>query len=221
MMRHPMRDRFEQAKYQYALQVLGDLRGWHTGRILDIGCGTGRFLDVAQTAGWGAEGFEIERRCVAEGRARGLTIHDHLFRAADFDASAFDVISSWDVLEHVADPAGLVREMSAALRPGGVVLISVPNVDSLAVRVLHEANTQFCGYSHVNYFGVLTLGMLLERAGLRIQHLESYVSEAYIVNRHLRALDPGGAETLLSFLTPDWIHERLMGNKLLAVADRP
>ncbi|MDA1096016.1 MAG: class I SAM-dependent methyltransferase [Chloroflexi bacterium] len=218
MMRHPTRDRFERAKYQYALQLLWDLKGWRSGKILDVGCGTGRFLDVAIEAGWQAEGVEIERRCVEDARARGMTIHDRLFRASDFDTSAVNVISCWDVLEHLADPCGLVREMTAALAPGGVAVISVPNVDSLAVRVLHQASTQFCGYSHVNYFGVATLRRLLEDAGLRILHIESYISEVYVVNAHLRSMEPGREESLLSFLTPDLVHEHLMGNKLLAIA---
>ncbi len=218
MMRHPTRDRFERAKYQYALQQLSDLKGWTTGRILDIGCGTGRFLDVAVETGWRAEGVEIERRCVEDARSRGLTIHDRLFRASEFDTREVDVISCWDVLEHVADPRGLVGEMKAALSPGSVVLISVPNVESLAVRVLHESSTQFCGYSHVNYFGVATLRRLLEGAGLRVLHLETYVSEVYVVNRHLRRLEPASEDALLPFLTPDWIHEQMLGNKLLAVA---
>lgn len=218
MMRHPTRDRFERAKYEYALQLLSEITDLRAGRILDIGCGTGRFLDVALEAGWNAEGVEIERRCVEDARARGLTIHDRLFRAPDFDTRAVDVLSCWDVFEHVGDPRGLVREMAAALAPGSVMLISVPNVDSLAVRILHEASTQFCGYSHVNYFGAATLRRLLEEAGLRILHLESYISEVYVVNAHLRALEPGREESLLPFLTPDWIHQQLMGNKLLAVA---
>lgn len=219
MMRHPTRDSFEQAKYQYALQLLSDLNGLEAGRLLDVGCGTGRFLDVAIEAGWQAEGVEIEKRCVEDARARGLTIHDRLFRADDLDTSSVDVISCWDVLEHLTDPRALVGEIKAALAPGGVVLISVPNVDSLAVRVLHEASTQFCGYSHINYFGAETLGRLLQDAGLRVLHLESYISEVYVVNEHLRALEPGCGESLLPFLTPDWIHEHLMGNKLLTVAE--
>ena len=221
MMRHPTRDRFERAKYLYALQRLSDLKGWNSGRLLDIGCGTGRFLDVAIEAGWRAEGVEIETRCVEDARARGLTIYDRLFKASDFDTTKVNVISCWDVLEHVANPRGLVREMTAALNPGGVLLISVPNVDSLAVRVLHQASTQFCGYSHINYFGVATLRRLLQDAGLRIVHLESYISEVYVVNAHLRALEPGCDESLLSFLTPDWVHGHVMGNKLLAIAAHP
>ena len=221
MMRHPTRDRFERAKYQYALQLLSDLKGWTSGAILDVGCGTGRFLDVAIEAGWQAEGVEIERRCVEDARARGLTIHDRFFQASAFDTSAVNVISCWDVLEHLADPCGLVREMTAALAPGGVVVVSVPNVDSLAVRVLRQASTQFCGYSHVNYFGVATLRRLLQDAGLRILHIESYISEVYVVNAHLRAMEPGREESLLSFLTPDLVHEHLMGNKLLAIAAHP
>lgn len=218
MMRHPARDRFERAKYVYALQLLSDINGLASGRILDVGCGTGRFLDVAIEEGWQAEGVEIERRCIEDARARGLQIHDRVFRAEEFDTRFVNVISCWDVLEHLADPRGLVREMTAALAPGGVVLISVPNVDSLAVRVLHQASTQFCGYSHVNYFGAATLRRLLEDAGLRVLHVESYISEVYVVNAHLRGLEPGSGTALLPWLTPDWIHEHLMGNKLLAVA---
>ena len=220
MMRHPTRDRFERAKYLYALQLIEDLKGWRSGKLLDVGCGAGRFLDIAAEAGWQAEGVEIARRCVEEVRARGLTIHEQLFRAEDFKGSGAELIASWDVLEHVLDPRGLVQEMVKALSEHGVLLVSVPNIDSLAARVLHQANTQFCGYSHINYFGVKTLTRMLEEAGLRITHLETYISEVYVANVYLRSLEPGCEEQLLPFLTPEWIHQQLMGNKLLALAER-
>lgn len=140
------------------------------GRLLDVGCSDGRFLhQMQQLGGWECIGVELMDDAAAVGRQRyGLTILTGVVEAVDLPLHSFDVITLWDVLEHVHDPAGVLQRVAELLRPGGVLLFSVPLLDSLGGRVFGK---YWIGYEtprHLHIFTRKTVQQYLRNGGFQV-----------------------------------------------------
>lgn len=153
------------------------------GRLLDIGCGVGVFLEMARGRGWQVAGVDISAYAVQHARdQRGLDARCGVLRDMQFADGSFDVVTMWDVLEHLPDPLAELREVRRVLRPGGCVLINTPNEGSLLKvlarlgyrlslgRLVYPVRKLYHQY-HLCYFTPDTLRRLLERAGLRVMKL--------------------------------------------------
>ena len=138
------------------------------GRLLEVGCASGAFLGYAANAGWAVVG--IEPSATAYARAReALPGRSELICAtlqeAQLPASAFDVVTLWDVLEHVRDPAQFLRLCASLLKPGGHLFVNVPDLDSLQAR-LFGSHWPLLLQEHLNYFNRTSLKLCGEQAGL-------------------------------------------------------
>lgn len=104
------------------------------GRALDVGAGFGDFLQLLREAGWTVEGTELSAGARAVARARGLALHAGQLEDVDLQTEGFDLITLWHVLEHLPLPGKSLTELYGLLRPGGLLVIGVPN-DSLWPRL--------------------------------------------------------------------------------------
>jgi SAM-dependent methyltransferase len=97
--------------------------------VLDVGCGDGSFLDLARSAGLRTVGLELNPSAAGKARAKGHVIFDRLLHEVPVEAcpDGFDLITLFQVLEHVPDPVGILKQASARLKPGGYVSIAVPS----------------------------------------------------------------------------------------------
>lgn len=126
-------------------------------RFLDVGCGPGGLVDVARRAGWEATGLELSSWSVEQGRQRGLQIVEGTLEQAAFPGGSFDVISLFDVLEHLPRPVEYVRELHRILKPGGAVLVETPNVEGFFVRRLYrERSDMVKPRAHICLYGPRT-----------------------------------------------------------------
>jgi 2-polyprenyl-3-methyl-5-hydroxy-6-metoxy-1,4-benzoquinol methylase len=148
------------------------LRPWVTAvrpRLLDAGCATGMFLAVTAAAGWQAEGLDISEFALERARARGFQVRCGTLPDPALPDAAFDVITLWDVIEHVPDPAAVLRECRRLLKPGGVLAMSTPDAGSLPAHLLRGL---WLGYrsidEHLYFFSRATMRAMLEQAGLRV-----------------------------------------------------
>ena len=98
------------------------------GRMLDVGCGTGAFLEVAEERGWDVTGTEFSAYAIKVAEARRFRVFKGEVWEAKLSAEAFDVVTCWHVIEHVADPKRVMEEIYRVLRPGGVLVLATPNV---------------------------------------------------------------------------------------------
>lgn len=107
-------------------------------RVLDIGCGNGAFLAKAKTAGWLVAGIDLDPKAVET--ALGLGIDAQVGTIALFlgESNCFDAITLNHVVEHVHDPIGLLRDIFRLLRPGGVVYVETPNIESFGSQIYQE-----------------------------------------------------------------------------------
>ena len=135
------------------------------GRLLDVGCFSGVFLDVAKQRGWDVMGIEPSSwaRNVAEERF-GLRILGGTLKEASFPSASFDAVSFIDILEHLTDPYETLVEVRRILKEEGVLYLMTPNIESLARRLLGD---RWWGFrqEHIVYFSQKSLGALLRRIG--------------------------------------------------------
>lgn len=154
--------------------------------ILDIGCGPGWFLNAAKDRGWKAQGIEPSRQAAAHAQSLGLPVVNALFdetTAPTLDRT--DVAHLNNMLEHVADPVGLLRLAIARVWPGGLVCVGVPNdYNALqeAARATGSPAWWLAPPHHLNYFDFASLEALLKRLGLEIvETLTSFPMELFLL----------------------------------------
>ncbi len=140
------------------------------GAVLDVGCGSGGFLFQLKKR-WPMD-YEILGTDVSGGpldyaESKDVPVVRGDFLEQNFGGQKFDAVTLWAVAEHLAEPKKFLAQIHAALKPGGVCFVLVPNLRSLAIRLL-GAKYRYVYAQHLNYFSVSTLGRLGERAGFEV-----------------------------------------------------
>jgi 2-polyprenyl-3-methyl-5-hydroxy-6-metoxy-1,4-benzoquinol methylase len=136
------------------------------GRLLDVGCGEGFFLDVAGRAGWDCSGVELSEFAADQARRKDLgTIVQGTLRDAAFPSAFFDVVTMFDVIEHLHDPIAELAEVHRVLRPGGLCLMLTPNVASVPARLMGRYWFEIKPPEHLYYYSMSNAASLLRRAG--------------------------------------------------------
>jgi len=154
-------------------------------RLLDIGCGVGILLARANREGFVCEGLEIcDPLAKATEEKVRCKVHRAFLRDAELSDSSFDVVTMYDLIEHLPEPADEIHRAYQLLRPGGILFILTPNNDALLRRVAKLAYQvsfhQFkkpmrtLYYSHhLSYFNRDSLSRLLQQIGFEIVHAET------------------------------------------------
>jgi SAM-dependent methyltransferase len=135
-------------------------------RVLDAGAGQGRFVAAACAAGYDAFGIEPARRGLERARELGAPVQAVTIEAAEIAAGSLDAVTLWHVLEHLADPGAALARIAGWLRPGGGLLVGVPNLASAQARVGGERWYHLDVPRHRTHFTPAGLTRLLERCGL-------------------------------------------------------
>lgn len=140
------------------------------GRALDVGCATGEFLEILRRQGWDVAGIEPNPRAAQQARARlgAEAIRVVPLEEAFFPPATFDLITLWDVLEHLADPLHALRRLASWLRPGGLLALGVPNLESWDAHLFGPAWIGWDAPRHLYLFPDSTLREMLSAAGLSI-----------------------------------------------------
>jgi SAM-dependent methyltransferase len=167
------------------------------GRLLDAGCASGVLLGLAADAGWDVTGVEPSEVLAAKAKenlnGRGMVICATL-QEAGLPLAAFDVLTLWDVLEHVREPVPFLRTCTSLLRPGGYLIANVPDIGSRPARLLGERWPLLLA-EHLNYFDRDTLKQCGQRVGLQwlaFGRRPASFSLDYILYRLAQHRVPGG-----------------------------
>ena len=154
-------------------------------RLLDVGCHIGVFLEIAQERGWEAWGVELSRWAAGEARSRGLRVIEGTLENAHLAGQSFDVITMWDVIEHLTDPLRELRESHRLLKKGGLICIHTMNIESPLARLM-GSRWPWLMEMHLYYFSPRTLGKMLRRAGftvVKIVNQGRFLRLGYLVTR--------------------------------------
>ena len=151
------------------------LRGAKRGRLLDVGCSIGQFAARARDAGFAATGLEMNAASAAFARDHyGLEVAEGTIHDAPQAPGSLDVLTMFDVIEHVPDPLGDLRKAWDLLAPGGTIVLSTPNIDGLFPRASLPLAKKLDYWPHpeppyhLYQFSAKTLGAMLEKAGFAV-----------------------------------------------------
>lgn len=167
-------ERYERTKYfspitrkRYEELLDGFEKYRKTGKILDIGCGYGFFLEVAKEKGWEVYGCELSKDAVAECEKKGIKMHFGDISTSPFDPGTYDVIVSIEVIEHLIDPNPYLKSSFDLLRSGGIFYVTTPNFDSYLRYRLGPQYDVIDFPNHLGYYTKKTLRDVFERKGFK------------------------------------------------------
>jgi 2-polyprenyl-3-methyl-5-hydroxy-6-metoxy-1,4-benzoquinol methylase len=156
------------------------------GRVLDVGCATGEFLAAAGAREWQVYGVEPSPigAALAE-RVPGATIHTGTLDMAPWPDCYFDGVAFFEVIEHLQSPRAYIETIGRLLRPGGMLVMSTPNIHSLAYYMLGREWDVVGPNDHLYYFSPRTLQRLLRSCGFAIQHIHTMTTNVATWRRWL------------------------------------
>ena len=206
------------------------------GSVLDIGCGRGLYLIALRKMGWKVSGIEIDAdsaKCARE--QYGLSVRTGPAEEAlgEFADKQFDVVTMWHVLEHLFDPSGVLSEVHRILKPGGILMLEVPNFDSFASSLFGKHWFTLEVPRHLYHFTPQTLSAMLAKNGLSLRKLRGVPAPQAIAwslqilwnwwTRNSRGLSLCVNPVLMTLIFPmDWIMARFrLSSAMSAVAMKP
>ncbi len=142
------------------------------GKLLDYGCGGGWYAYQMKQLGWDVTGMDFSEHAARQGRERyGIPVHVGTIPHPAIEPESFDVINMGAVLEHVHSPHQVIEAASKALRPGGYLVVTVPNIASWTIKQFGKQCWHVDIPRHLLHFTPLTLRRLLNTHGLEVQTL--------------------------------------------------
>jgi SAM-dependent methyltransferase len=172
--------------FEHHLKPLERITGPPSARpLLDVGCYTGVFVEIAARHGWDAWGVEPSQWAVEQAQARGLHVTQGTLDTADLPKACFDVVTMWDVIEHLTDPRRALEQVYRLLKPGGLLVVHTIDIDSLFARLMGP-RWPWLMEMPIYYFSRRTLRAMLEQCGFRVlsdRPQGRYLRSGYLMNR--------------------------------------
>jgi len=139
------------------------------GRVLDVGCGNGDFLAQAKKRGWDVTGVELSALACEEAAARlGGNVYRGDLAELELPAGSFDAATLWHVLEHITTPHELLEELNRVLKPGGALIVEVPDCGNPVFRAFRQHYFHLDLPRHVFFYDRATLRAMIEGHGFAV-----------------------------------------------------
>lgn len=149
-----------------------------SGRLLDVGCGSGEKIKFMRDMGWQAEGVDIDPVAVSSARAKGLQVRLGPLEGHNYPDNYFDAITMSHLIEHVYNPLGLLIECHRILKPGGRLVVITPNSDSWMHKIFKKSWLALDPPRHLHIFSLMSLQLLIKKAGFQKFRLSTTIREA-------------------------------------------
>lgn len=187
---------------KYFKNILSEIESFvKKGNILDIGCAVGHFLKFAKDSGWETVGLELSEIGAKYAIEKlGLNVLRKTLKDSGFNHNSFDAITMLGVLEHVVDPFEMLKEAVEVVKPGGGIVVVVPNLYCLLNMTLREKSVTFDGRNHLNFFSMDTLKICFEKAGLEVILEDTLLAGLNNMVKYFQFMDPYGDDKRTNFL---------------------
>ncbi len=147
------------------------------GKALDIGCGQGTFLQLLKEEGWDCHGTELTRESAFRASQKGISVSVGDVEEGQFTLQSFDLMSFWQVLEHLRDPMKILKALRPFLKKEGIVAISTPNIDSLQAKVFTRRWFHLDPPRHLCLFSPETLQRMMKFLGFSLVEIRHFSME--------------------------------------------
>jgi len=189
--------------------------------LLDIGCGEGFFLYNASRAGYVAKGIELSQDAAAYAKREfSLAIEARAFEERQFPENCFDIVTLWQVLEHLPYPLAILKEAHRILKPGGLLIVSTPDIEGIPARIFRRKWWNIRKL-HINQFTTKTLTDILQNAGFKNVSSVSYKESINLLMllipmlKYLKIYEP-----LKALFHPSTISGKIMNKLVLPYPSR-
>lgn len=143
-----------------------------TGKLLDIGCAMGDFLYLARQAGFDVTGVEVSTSCADYVKNKlGIEVQSGNLLSAQLPSSTYDIVTLWDVMEHLRNPLGTLNEAFRIMRPGGILCFSTGDIDSFYARIMGRFWHLLTPPQHLFYFSPKSIRQMLDRCGFAVNQI--------------------------------------------------
>ncbi|GEM_PF-518896 len=142
-------------------------------KLIDVGCSYGLFLDVVKSRGWEAHGVELSDYQRGEAMKNYPNVCGKELKDCGYPENTFDVLTMFDVVEHLASPSDFIKDAYRVIKSGGYFVACTPNIASIQSKLFGKYWLNFARM-HFYYFTPRTLGAMLELAGFKIVKVEHH-----------------------------------------------
>jgi 2-polyprenyl-3-methyl-5-hydroxy-6-metoxy-1,4-benzoquinol methylase len=146
-------------------------------RLLDVGCSNGAFIHVANKMGMNCEGVEPAKEAALAAQEVGLKVFHGFLEEVRLPDNSFDVVTLFEVVEHLKDPLSLLKECKRILKPAGILCIRTGNTDSWTVKAFKEKWHYFNIFKHgghISFFNKKSISALAQKAGFKVEHFQTH-----------------------------------------------
>jgi ubiquinone/menaquinone biosynthesis C-methylase UbiE len=196
------------------------------GKLLDVGCGDGTFLNLMRVRGWDVDGIDFDAAAIQTAKKKhNLTLRHGDLRAAKLSEATFDAVTMSHVVEHLTDPIGLLREIHRLLKPGGQLVMTTPNTSGVGHQKFGASWFGVDAPRHLHLFNKSNLSEVARRAGFQIAwagstsaNADVFIGASYTIrenNRHRMGHQP--TPSVLRTLKAAYWHQRehaMLGKQL-------
>lgn len=140
-----------------------------SGRMLEVGCASGVFLAQMSDRGWQVEGLEFSETAANHARSAGFNVHVGSLETAPEPVAPYDLIVGWMVVEHLHDPVSALTKLARWTKPGGWLVLSLPNVSSFEFTIFRGASYALQVPTHLYHYSPDTLSILLTKTGWQVK----------------------------------------------------
>jgi 2-polyprenyl-3-methyl-5-hydroxy-6-metoxy-1,4-benzoquinol methylase len=185
-----------------------------TGNLLDVGCGIGYFLEVAKERGWEVYGTEFTDQAVKICREKGIQMHQGPLDSLNYQEGFFDVLCSFEVIEHINNPLHELNQSVQVMRDGGAYFLTTPNFNSLLRYYLKDKYNVICYPEHLSYYTKSTIKRLFTTNSFKCR----YISTTGISITRIKTSSGDSAQAFISSESDDEkIRNKMESSRMLGL----
>lgn len=195
----PHVERDQRGEFTERASVLKSLMPEARPRLLDVGCAAGNFLMRAEEQGFIGEGLELNQLYIDYIAAhRNVKVHARLLEEMKYPAETFDVVTLWDVLEHLPKPVETLKEVGRVMRRGGILGLTTINHACINEALLKDRWRYYMPPDHVCSFTPALLDMLLKKCGFSVVRIEHHYMFEVLADHYASFLKPSAGAPAIS-----------------------